>query len=138
MENRGVTSSPWTKEGCRKRINYQTTQVIHWNLLRITTKNTIIWCDIVHLFVGRNNKKNTMEKNGWLNINIEDHIADLHCLFRYFKGMWPFLLTPISLYKSSFLSSRCQTEKKLILLRKKCWFPWWHSPFFLVKFLWYC
>ena len=61
-----------------------------------------------------------MEENGLLNVNIEDHIADLHCLFRYFKSMWPFLLSPMSLYKSSFLSSRYQTEEKLILLRKRC------------------
>ena len=70
-------------------------------------------CDIFHLFVGRNkNRKTAMEGNCRLNINIEDHIFDLYCLFRYFKNMRPVLLTPILLYKNNFLSSRCQVEKK--------------------------
>ena len=41
-----------------------------------------------------------MEGNYWLNINIQGHIADLYCLFRYLKA---FLLTLISLYKNIFL-----------------------------------
>ena len=41
-----------------------------------------------------------MEGNYWLNINIEGNIANLHCLFRYFKSLRSFLLTLISLYKN--------------------------------------
>ena len=57
-----------------------------------------------------------MEGNHRLNINIEDHIADLYCLFGYFKSMWPFLLTLISLYKTIFLPSRCRTLISLMAL----------------------
>ena len=65
-----------------------------------------MWCDIFHLFVGRNEKrKPVIEGNFRLNINIEGHIADLHCLFPYFKNIWPFLLTLISLNRDVFLPS---------------------------------
>ena len=85
-ENKRIISSIWMKEECGKRIYYQTTQFIHWNLVRITTAKIVMWCDIFHLFVGRNKKrKPAMEGNCWLNINIEDHMADLHGLFQYFK-----------------------------------------------------
>ena len=85
----------------RKGICYQTTRVKHWNPLKITSANAIMWCDIFHLLVGRNKKrKPSMEGNYWLNINIQGHIADLYCLFRYLKA---FLLTLISLYKNIFL-----------------------------------
>ena len=47
--------------------------------------------------------KEKMEEDCRLNINMEDHIADLYCLFRYFKNMWPFLLTLVSLCKNIFL-----------------------------------
>ena len=82
-------------------IYYQTARIIHLNLLRITTANAIMWCDIFHLFVGRNKKprKPVMEGNFRLIINIEGHNANLHCLFWYFKNIWPFLLTLISLNK---------------------------------------
>ena len=40
-----------------------------------------------------------MEGNFRLIINIEGHNANLHCLFWYFKNIWPFLLTLISLNK---------------------------------------
>ena len=82
-------------------IYYQTARIIHLNLLRITTANAITWCDIFHLFVGRNKKtrKPVMEGNFRLIINIEGHNANLHCLFWYFKNIWPFLLTLISLNK---------------------------------------
>ena len=82
-------------------IYYQTAWMIHLNLLRITTANAIMWCDIFHLFVGRNKKtrKPVMEGNFRLIINIEGHNANLHCLFWYFKNIWPFLLTLISLNK---------------------------------------
>ena len=43
-----------------------------------------MWCDIFHLFVGRNKKENL--GNCRLNINVEGHITDLFCLFRYFKS----------------------------------------------------
>ena len=129
------------EERCSKKIYYQTTQVIHWNLLRITTANAIMWCDIFHLVVGRNKKRKTAMEGNWrLTISIEDHITDLYCLFRCFKKIWHFLLTTISLYKNIFFISRCWTEIKLILSWKRCWFRWFHDPFFLVKFLWchYC
>ena len=82
-------------------IYYQTARIIHLNLLRITTANAIMWCDIFHLFVGRNKKtrKPVMEGNFRLIVNIEGHNANLHCLFWYFKNIWPFLLTLISLNK---------------------------------------
>ena len=120
--------------GCRKGIYYQTTRVIHWNLRRIVTVNATMWCDIFHLFVGRNKKrKPVMEGNFKLNINIEVHIADLHCLFRYFKNIWSFLLSLISLNKDIFLLSCCRTEKKLVLAGKRH-FHWWRSPSCHVKF----
>ena len=125
--------------GCRKGIYYQTTQVTHWNLLRITTADAIMWCDIFHLFVGRNqNREPVMEGNFRLNVNIEDHIAVLHCLFQYFKNIWPFLRTLISLNKDIFLPSSCRTEENLVLSEKRHLFHWWHSPSCLVKFIWHC
>ena len=133
--NARIIPSTWIKEGCRNKIYYQTTRVIIWNLLRITIANAIMWCDIFHRFVGRH-KKNVMEGNCRLNINIEGHFANLNCLFRYFKNMWPFLHTPISLCKNIFLPSCCRTEK-LALSRKRRWFRWWHSPAWFGKFLRY-
>ena len=120
-------------------IYYQTARIIHLNLLRITTANAIMWCDIFHLFVGRNKKtrKPVMEGNFRLIINIEGHNANLHCLFWYFKNIWPFLLTLISLNKDIFLLSRCQSEKKLVLSEKRHLLHWWHSSSCVVKFWWY-
>ena len=59
-----------------------------------------------------------MEENFRLNINIEGHTADIHCLFRYLKNIWPFLVILISLNKdiSSFL---LPDGKKVCLSRKK-------------------
>ena len=149
-----------------KGIYYQTTRVTHWNLQIIITANAIKWCDIFHLFFGWNKKrKPVMEGNCRLNINFEGHIAELYRLFRYFKNMWPFLLTLISLYKNIFILSYCRMEitpvlsrkrrrflislYKIIFLpsccrmeitpvlsRKRRRFCWWHSPSCLVKFLW--
>ena len=120
--------------GCRKGIYYQITRVIRWNLRRIVTVNATMWGDIFHLFVGRNKKrKPVMEGNFKLNINIEVHMADLHCLFRYFKNIWSFLLSLISLNKDIFLPSCCRTEKKLVLSEERH-FQWWHSPPCHVKF----
>ena len=103
-----------------KGIYYQTTRVTHWNLQIIITANAIKWCDIFHLFVGRNKKrKPVMEGNCRLNINFEGHIAELYRLFRYFKNMWPFLLTLISLYKNIFLPSYCRMEITPVLSRKR-------------------
>ena len=131
-----IKSSTWIKEGCRKGIYYQTTRAIFWNILRITTADAIMRCDIFHLFVGRNEKrKPVMERNCWLSINIEGHIANLCGLFRYYKNMA--LLTIISLHKNILLPSCCRTEKKLVLSWKRRWFRWWHSPSCLVKFLRY-
>ena len=98
-ENTRIRSSTWIKVGCRKRIYYQTTRVIYWNLLRITSTSATMWYDIFHLFVGRNKKRiPVMEGNFWSNINIEGHIANLHCLhFDTLKNIWSFLLTLISL-----------------------------------------
>ena len=117
-----------------KGIHYQTTRVIHWNLLQIiSTAKAIMWYDIFHFLVGRNKKRKLiMEGNFPLNINIEGHIADLHCLFS-----WSFLLVLISLKKDRFLPSCCRTEKKLVLSDKRHLFHWWHSSSCLVKFLWY-
>ena len=120
-----------------KGIYYQTTRVTHWNLQIIITANAIKWCDIFHLFIGRNKKrKPVMEGNCRLNINFEGHIAELYRLFRYFKNMWPFLLTLISPYKNIFLPSYCRMEITPVLSRKRRRFCWWHSPSCLVKFLW--
>ena len=59
----------------------------------MTTANAIMWCDIFHLFVGRNKKRKlVMKGNYWLNVKIEGHIANLYCLFPYFKNMRPFYL----------------------------------------------
>ena len=69
-----------------------------------------------------------MEGNFQLNINIEGDIADLHCLFRYFKNILPFQLTLISVNKDIFLRSCYRTEKKLLLSEKRNLFRWWHSP----------
>ena len=103
-----------------KGIYYQTTRVTHWNLQIIITANAIKWCDIFHLFVGWNKKrKPVMEGNCRLNINFEGHIAELYRLFRYFKNMWPFLLTLISLYKNIFLPSYCRMEITPVLSRKR-------------------
>ena len=105
---------------------------------RITTDKPIMWTDIFDLFVGQNKKRKPLtEDYGRLNINVEGHIASLYCLFRYFKNIWSFLLTLISLNKNIFLPSYCRAEKELVLSRKRHWFRWWHSPSFLVKFLWY-
>ena len=60
-----------------------------------------------------------MEQNFRLNINIEDHIADLYSLFRYFKDIWPFLLGLISLNKDIFLPSFCRTEENLVVSEKR-------------------
>ena len=71
-----------------------------------------MWCDIFHLFVGRNKKrKPVIEGNFRLNINIEGHIAYLHCLFRHFKNIWPFLLTFISLNQDIFLPSFVERKR---------------------------
>ena len=95
-------------------------------------------CNIFHLFVGRNKKRKlVIEANCRLNINIEERIANLCCLFRYFKNMGSFFLLLISLYKNIFLHSCSWTEKDLVLLRKRRWFRWWHIPSCLIKFLWY-
>ena len=56
-----------------------------------------------------------MKGNFWLNINIDGHIADLHCLFRYFKNIWPFLLTLISLNKDIFIHFFFKVNKKRLL-----------------------
>ena len=78
-----------------------------------------MWCGIFHLFVRWNkNRKTVMKGNFRLNINIDGHIADLHCLFRYFKNIWPFLLTLISLNKDIFLPFCCRKEKKLVFSEK--------------------
>ena len=75
-----------------------------------------MWCDIFHLFVRWNkNRKTVMKGNFWLNINIDGHIADLHCLFRYFKNIWPFLLTLISLNKDIFIHFFFKVNKKRLL-----------------------
>ena len=63
-----------------------------------------------------------MEGNFQLNINIEGDIADLHCLFRYFKNILPFQLTLISVNKDIFLCSCYRTEKKLLLSEKDIYF----------------
>ena len=63
-----------------------------------------------------------MEGNFQLNINIEGDIADLHCLFRYFKNILPFQLTLISVNKDIFLRSCYRTEKKLLLSEKDIYF----------------
>ena len=111
---------------------------MHWNLLRITTANAIMWCDIFHFFIGRNkNRKPIMKGNFWLNINIEGHISDLHCLFRYFKNIWPFRLTLVLLNKDIFLPSCCREQKNLVLSEKRHLFHWWHSLSCLVKSLLY-
>ena len=45
-----------------------------------------MWCDIFHLFLGWNKKKETRKGGNFrLNINIKGHIADLQCLFRYLR-----------------------------------------------------
>ena len=104
----------------------------------MTTANAIIWFDIFHLFVGWNGKrKPVMEGNFRSNINIKGHIAGFHCLFWYFKNIWPFLLTLISLNKDFFLLSCCRMGKKRVLSEKKCFFHWWYSPSCLIKLLWY-
>ena len=75
---------------------------------------------MIFFFVGRNKKtKPVIEGNFRININIEGHIADVNCLFRYFKNIWPFLLTLISLNKDIFLPSCCRTEKNLVLSQKR-------------------
>ena len=128
-------SSAWIKVGCRKGIYYQTRQVIHWNLLRINTTNAIMWCDIFHLFVGRNKKrKPVIEGNFRLNINIEGHIADLHCLFPYFKNIWPFLLTLISLNRDVFLPSFVGRKRFSSFQKKKHLIHWWHNASCLISF----
>ena len=82
-------------------------------------------------------EKLLLERNFWLNIYIESHIAYLYYLFWYFKNIWPFLLTLISLNKDIFLLSRCQSEKKLVLSEKRHLLHWWHSSSCVVKFWWY-
>ena len=78
-----------------------------------------MWCDIFHLFVRWNKNKKTVMKGYFrLNINIDGHIVDLHCLFRYFKNIWTFLIILISLNKDIFLSFCCR-KKKLVLSEKK-------------------
>ena len=59
-----------------------------------------------------------MEGSFQLNISSEGHIAELQCLFRHFKNIWPFLVTLISLNKYIFLPSCCRTEKKFLLSEK--------------------
>ena len=86
---------------------------------------------------GIKKRKPIVEGNFRSNINIEGHIADLHCLFWYFKNIWPFLFIIISLNKDIFLPSCCWMEKKLAFSKKKHLFHWWHSPSCLVKFIWY-
>ena len=86
-----------------------------YTLKRITTDNAITWCYFSFLFfffAGRKKKRKLVKKgNRWLNINTEDLISDLCCIFRYFKNMWSFLLTLILLYKNIFLPS-CFVERK--------------------------
>ena len=99
-----------------------------YTLKRITTDNAITWCYFSFLFFflldGIKKRKLVKKGNRWLNINTEDLISDLCCIFRYFKNMWSFLLTLILLYKNIFIPScwskgkrACPfTEKTLILL----------------------
>ena len=54
-----------------------------------------------------------MEGNIRLNINIEGHIVNLFCLFGYFKNMWPFSLTLLSLIKNISIRSCCRTKQCL-------------------------
>ena len=77
-----------------------------------------------------------MEGNFRLIINIEGHNANLHCLFWYFKNIWPFLLILISLNKDIF-SFLLSDEKNLALSEKRHFFHWWHSPSCFVKFLYH-
>ena len=82
------------------------------NLVRITTAKAIMWCDVFHIFVRRNKKrKPVMEGNFRLHITIEGHIADSFSLFRYFKNIWPLLLTLNSLNKNTFLPTCCRIKK---------------------------
>ena len=61
---------------------YRTTGDIHLNLLKITFANGLMWCNVFHLFVGRNKKrKPVIEGHFRLNMNIEGHMNDLYCLF---------------------------------------------------------
>ena len=102
-ENTKIRLKTRIKEECRKEMYYQTTRDTHWNLLRITNVSTIKWSDIFHLFVRRTKtRKPVMKGHFRLNINIEGHINRLYFLFRYFKNIWPFLLTRISLNKIFF------------------------------------
>ena len=134
-ENARIRSSTSIKVGYTKGIYYQTTRVIHWNLLRIATTNAIKWCDVFYLFVGVNKKeKPVMEGTFRLKINIEGHIAAFNCLFRYFKNIWIFLFTLISLNKNIFLPACSRTEKKVVLSEKRYLFHWWHSPSCLLQF----
>ena len=92
---------------------------------------------IFHLFIGWNKKrKPSMEGNCRLNINIVDQITDLYCLFRYVKSMWPFLLTPISLYKSFFFFFSLVNGKKSNPFTEDLLISLMVLSFFLVKFLW--
>ena len=83
----------------------------HWNLLRMTIANDIMWCDIFHLFVEQN-KKTVMEGNCWLNINIEGHTDNVYCLFWYFK-ITPFFSLTLLFYYIKIIFSL------LVVWRKK-------------------
>ena len=63
-----------------------------------------LWSNTFHLSVGWNKKRSPiMTGNCQLNINIEDHTANLSCLHRFFKNISSFLPSLISLYKNIFL-----------------------------------
>ena len=93
----------------------------HWNLLRMTIANDIMWCDIFHLFVEQN-KKTVMEGNCWLNINIEGHTDNLYCLFWYFKITRLFSVTLLFYcIKIMFFLLVVWREKKLVFSWKRHW-----------------
>ena len=93
----------------------------HWNLLRITIANDIMWRDIFHLFVEQN-KKTVMEGNCWLNINIEGHTDNLYCLFWYFKITRLFSVTLLFYcIKIMFFLLVVWREKKLVFSWKRHW-----------------
>ena len=61
-ENARIISSTWIKESCGgEEINYQTTRVTIWNLLRIATTNAIMGCVIFFFFLTDGIKK----ENPW-------------------------------------------------------------------------
>ena len=104
-------------------MNYQATRAIHWNLFGITTANAIMWCDIFHLFVGRNKK--TL-KTILLIFIIYFHIlktCGFFYLFHYTKIIFSLLVVG--------------RKKNLVLTLKRRWFRSWHSSYYFVKFLWY-